>query len=195
MDRYNEHGITGKILHVDSPATFPEMTTFVGKNAHVIEREIERCHFMMLKFLRTELEGSAMDDDESIWIEIKNRNQIGGANEWHTHPGVIIFSPQQSEAAVATGITVHENIHDTRRKLGLSIQDTSYANPAGLIALNDKLPAFWTSDISESGHVLILPENTIHARETLPPTTTKTAGILHRKWLKDIRQIPQVLSR
>ncbi len=197
MQDYEKDGIHGKILHVDEPAHFCTMSEFVERREQFIKREVERVHFLLLKFSQPDDDADPLNigNDHIIWSEMKNRHDVTGVNEWHTHQGVVIFSPQQPEAVVATGITMQEHLQTTRTKLGLSRKQVELTNPSGLFLLNKELPAFWTSEISESGHVLILPDNVIHARETLPQGTTKAAGVLHRKWLKDIGRSSEMLSR
>lgn len=97
--------------------------------------------------------------------------------------GVVIFSPEQVAAKVPTGITTQELYQATLQALGINSRDSSRE---ALEAIGEHIRAFWTDEISESGHILIIPENTIHARKTVPDTTDLQAGTLHRLWLNSI---------
>ena len=159
MDRYNNDGIRGQIEYIDAPADMPSMLAHVEHNIGRIRHACQKLQFMLLKFTVPAEHGRLVIPHRDDWFTVHERQKVGGSNTWHTHQGVVIFSPEQPIAQVPTGITTQDNYQATRRSLGIDPRDEKREI---LEAIGKTIPAFWSDEISESGHVLIIPENEIH---------------------------------
>lgn len=180
MDKYEHCGIRGQIEYIDAPADVVTMLAHVESRIRDIRHVSQKLQFLLLKFTLPAEHGTLIVPKRDDWFTVHERQKVGGANTWHTHQGVVIFSPEQAAAEIPTGITTQENYQSTRQSLGIDPRD---GRRETLEALGHAIPAFWSSEISQSGHVLIIPENEIHARKTVPETPNMTPGVLHRLWL------------
>lgn len=187
MDGYNNNGIRGQIEYVDAPADMPTMLAHVEQNIGRILRDAKDKHFLMIKFMQEATqEGRLILPERDDWYTVFQRRETNNANTWHVHNGVALFSPTQDEASVPTGVSLKTHFDDTRIALGMTIEEASKPNTDNLALINRYMSAFWTNDISDSGHVLIVPDNVLHARHTAAEKTDAPAGILHRLTLKNI---------
>lgn len=183
MDRYNNDGIRGQIEYVDAPADMPTMLAHVDQNIGRILRDSKEQQFLLIKFMKSQREGLLLPE-RNDWFTVYDRSTTNNTNSWHIHAGVVIFSPEQEEATVPTGITTQRNYDHTKRLLGY--REIGADKPQELMELNERLPAFWTDEVSSSGHVLIIPTGELHAKKTVPENHAAAPGMLHRLWLNNI---------
>lgn len=183
MDQYEKSGIRGGIEYIDAPADVPTMLQHVQQNIRDIRHTSKKLQFLILKFTLPAEHGKLIIPERADWFTVHDRQKVGGANTWHTHQGVAIFSPEQEVSELPTGITTQDNYLRTRQALGIDSRD---GRRETLEAIGKAIPAFWSDEISQSGHVLIIPDYEIHARKTVPETPGLTPGIIHRLWLNSI---------
>ncbi len=183
MYQYNNDGIRGQIEYVDAPADMPTMLAHIDQNIGRILRDSKERQFLLIKFMKSQREGLLLPE-RNDWFTVFDRKITDATNSWHIHAGVVIFSPEQEEATVPTGVTTQRNYDHTQQLLGY--RKLSADKPQQLMHFNEEVPAFWSDEISQSGHVLIIPNGELHAKKTVPDNHAEAPGMLHRLWLNNI---------